>query len=151
MNAKRMFNQHQKMLNQANGIRANSGNNSKYEFILTHNDLMRAYFEKRKDLSYDLKMERKRDRILLNATALEKELTRICDNVIKNASKEISELIANDIQIAVNNQLGAVISGKPLKTSSNKSYTTALSNSIVGGLMSGLGGIINDMFDSDDY
>lgn len=148
MNSKQIFNQHQQMLRKSNGI---GGNGGKYEFILTHNDLMRAYFEKRKDLSYDLKMERKRDRILLNASALEKELTRICDNVIKNASKEISELIANDIQIAVNNQLGAVIGGKPLKTSSNKSYTTALSNSIVGGLMSGLGGIINDMFDSDDY
>lgn len=148
MNRKQMFNQHQEMLRKSNGI---GGNGGKYEFILSHNDLMRAYFEKRKDLSYDLKMERKRDRILLNATALEKELTRICNNVISKASKEISELIANDIQIAVNNQLGAVISGKPLKTSSNKSYTTALSNSIVGGLMSGLGGIINDMFDSDDY
>lgn len=148
MNRKQIFNQHQQMLRKSNGI---GGNGGKYEFILTQDDLMRAYFEKRKDLAYDLKMERKRDRILLNASALEKELTRICDNVIKNASKEISELIANDIQIAVNNQLGAVISGKPLKTSSNKSYTTALSNSIVGGLMSGLGGIINDMFDSDDY
>lgn len=148
MNSKQMFNQHQQMLRKSNGI---GGNGGKYEFILTHNDLIRAYFEKRKDLAYDLKMERKRDRILLNATALEKELTRICNNVISKASKEISELIANDIQIAVNNQLGAVISGKPLKTSSNKSYTTALSNSIVGGLMSGLSGIINDMFDSDDY
>lgn len=148
MNSKQTFNQHQQMLKKSNGI---SGNGGKYEFILTHNDLMRAYFEKRKDLSYDLKMERKRDRILMNASALEKELTRICDNVIKNASKEISELITNDIQIEVNNQLGAIISGKPLKTSNNKSYTTALSNSIVGGLMSGLGGIINDMFNSDEY
>lgn len=150
MNSKQMRNH----IGNINRVAGNSGTGSRYEFIMSQDDLMRAYFQSHRDLAYNLRKEVKRDRFVLNSAGLEKELKRICDDAIQKASKELAELVAADARNEVERQLGAALGGRPATVSKNISRsqkTSALSDAIVGGFMSGIGGILSDMFDSEDY
>ena len=115
---------------------------------------MNAYFDSHKDLNYALRKEVKRNRVVMNPAGLEKELNRICGNAIIKASKELAELVAADARNEVERQLNAALSGRSAAAkSSNISRsrsTSKLSDAIVGGLMSGIGGILSDMFDNED-
>ena len=148
MNTNRAFKQHKQMLNRINGI---TGGNGRYEFILSQEDLMNAYFQSHRDLQYNLRKESKRDRFIMNTPAMQEEINRICGDAIQKASKQSAELVAIDARNEVINQLNVALTGRPAAASNNNHRTSALANAIVGGLMSGIGGIINDMFDSEDY
>ena len=152
MNNKRIVRNHIGNINRAAG---NSGTGSRYEFIMSQDDLMNAYFQSHRDLAYSLRKEVKRDRFVLNSAGLQKELKRICDDAIQKASKQLAELVAADARTEVERQIGAALSGKSAaaasKNISRSRSTSQLSNAIVGGLMSGIGGILSDMFDSEDY
>ena len=151
MNSKQIMRNHIANINRVAG---NSGTGSRYEFIMSQDDLMNAYFNSHRDLAYNLRKEVKRDRIVMNAAALEKELKKICDDILQNASKELAELVAQDARTEVERQLNAALSGRPAAASNNISRsrsTSKLSDAIVGGFMSGIGSILNDMFDSEDY
>ena len=146
------------MKNHIGNLKRTAGQNpsgNRYEYILSQDDLMRAYFESRRDLAYNLRKEVKRDRFILNSAGLEKELKKICDDAIQKASKQLAELVAADARNEVERQIGAALSGKSAATASNNisrsQKTSALSDAIVGGFMSGIGGILSDMFDSEDY
>ena len=153
MNSKQVMRNHIGNINRAAG---NSGTGSRYEFIMSQDDLMNAYFQSHKDLNYALLKQSKRDRFLVaNSAGLQKELKKICDDAIQKASKQLAELVAADARNEVERQIGAALSGKSAATASNNisrsQKTSALSDAIVGGFMSGIGGILNDMFDSEDY
>lgn len=151
MNSKKIMRNHIANINRAAG---NSGTGSRYEFIMSQDDLMNAYFKSHRDLNYALRKMSKRDRFLVaNSAGLEKELKRICDDAIQKASKQLAELVAQDARNEVERQIGAALGGRPATVSKNNSSrsTSALSDAIVGGFMSGIGGILSDMFDSDDY
>lgn len=152
MNNKRAMRNH---IGNINRVAGNSGTGSRYEFIMSQDDLMNAYFQSHRDLAYNLRKEVKRDRFVLNSAGLEKELKRICDDAIQKASKQLAELVAADARNEVERQIGAALSGKSAATASNNisrsQKTSALSDAIVGGFMSGIGGILSDMFDSEDY
>ena len=123
----------------------------RYEYILSQDDLMRAYFESKKDLAYNLRKEVKRDRFILNSAAMQEEINKICGNAIQKAGKELAELVAVDARTEIEKQIAAAFGGSTAAKGSNKSSTSALSNAIVGGLTSGLGSILNDMFYDNDY
>lgn len=151
MNNKRAMRNH---IGNINRVAGNSGTGNRYEFIMSQDDLMNAYFQSHRDLVYNLRKEVKRDRFVLNSAGLEKELKRICDDAIQKASKQLAELVAADARNEVERQIGAALSGKSAAKSNNISRsqkTSALSDAIVGGFMSGIGGILSDMFDSEDY
>lgn len=151
MNSKKIIRNHIANINRVSGT---SGTGSRYEFIISQDDLMNAYFNSHRDLAYNLRKEVKRDRIVMNAAALEKELKKICDDILQNASKKLAELVAQDARTEVERQLNAALSGRPAAASNNisrSSSTSKLSDAIVGGFMSGIGGILSDMFDSEDY
>ena len=149
MNNKRVMRNHIGNINRAAG----TAGGTRYEFILSQDDLLRAYFESHKDLNYNLRKESKRDRFIMNTPAMQQEINKICGNAIQKASKELAELVAADARNEVERQINAALGGSAATTSKNNSSrsTSALSNAIVGGLMSGIGGIINDMFESEDY
>lgn len=153
MNSKQIIRNHIANINRVAG---NSGTGSRYEFIMSQDDLMNAYFNSHKDLNYALLKQSKRDRFLVaNSAGLQKELKKICDDILQNASKELAELVAQDARTEVERQLNAALSGKTAATASNNisrsRSTSKLSDAIVGGFMSGIGGILSDMFDSEDY
>ena len=152
MNSKQIMRNHIANINRVAG---NSGTGSRYEFIMSQDDLMNAYFNSHRDLAYNLRKEVKRDRIVMNAAGLQKELKKICDDILQNASKELAELVAQDARTEVERQLNAALSGKTTAAASNNisrsRSTSKLSDAIVGGFMSGIGGILSDMFDSEDY
>ena len=131
---------------------AGTTSGTRYEFILSQDDLLRAYFESHKDLAYNLRKEVKRDRFVLNSAAMQQEINKICGKAIQGASKELAELVAADARTEIEKQICAAFgSSNPAAKRSNKNSTSALSNAIVGGLASGLGSILNDMFYDNDY
>ena len=152
MNSKQIMKNHIANINKVAG---NSGTGSRYEFIMSQDDLMNAYFKSHQDLNYALRKQSKRDRFLVaNSAGLQKELKRICDDILQNTSKELAELVAQDARTEVERQLNAALSGTTAAKSSNISRsrnTSKLANAIVGGFMSGIGGILSDMFDSEYY
>ena len=126
-----------------------SGN--RYEYILSQDDLMRAYFESHKDLNYNLRKEVKRDRFILNSSAMQQEINKICGKAIQGASKELAELVAADARTEIEKQICAAFgSSNPAAKRSNKNSTSALANAIVGGITSGFGDILSDMLYGDD-
>ena len=151
MNSKQIMKNH---ISNINRVAGNSGTGSRYEFIMSQDDLMNAYFNSHRDLAYNLRKEVKRDRIVMNAAGLQKELKKICDDILKNASKELAELVAQDARTEVERQLNAALSGRTAAAAASNNIsrsTSKLSDAIVGGFMSGIGGILSDMFDSEDY
>lgn len=129
------------------------GSEYRYEYILSQDDLMKSYFESHKDLAYALRKEVKRDRYIMNADGLKKDIDRICKEAINAASKELAAMIAHDIQKEVTMQLNGAIQGRTAGAAASKtsSFTMDLSKSLVGGLVSGVRSIFDDMLNSEDY
>ena len=86
---------------------AGTAGGTRYEFILSQDDLLRAYFESHKDLNYNLRKEVKRDRFILNSSAMQQEINKICGNAIQKAGKELAELVAVDARTEIEKQICA--------------------------------------------
>ena len=68
-------------------------NGIEYKYILTQDDLTRAWMESRKDLAYALRKEVKRDRYVLNTEGLQKDLEKALVKAIDEAYEQLRELV----------------------------------------------------------
>lgn len=92
-------------------------NGNKYQYILDHETLIDAYLRSRADLDYRLKKEVKRDRFVENKAALQEELTAAIEQALRAGSKEISEVVAQDIHNAIEAAFAGSTSGSAAKGS----------------------------------
>lgn len=146
---KRMMKSHIGQLQRAAG---GEGTGGRYEYILSQDELMNAYMQSRKDLTYALRKEAKRDRFVMNSAGLQKEINKICAEAIDEASKQMAAMVEQDARNAIERAM-ASIGGTPAPAANSRSTNTGalLGKSLANGLMKGLGGILDDMMSSDDY
>lgn len=146
---KRMMKSHIGQLQRAAG---GKGTGSRYEYILSQDELMNAYMQSRKDLNYALRKEAKRDRFVMNSAGVQKEMNKICNTAIQEASKQMAAMIEQDARNAIERAMCS-ISGTPAPAANSRNNNTGalLGRSLANGLMKGIGGILDDMMSSDDY
>lgn len=68
-----------------------------YEYITNTDELYRNFMESKKDLSYALRKEVKRDRYVMNAEGLKKELYEVINQDMISALNELDSLVAQDV------------------------------------------------------
>lgn len=88
------FNSHLRNLNRLAG---NGSTTTKYSYILSENDLIKAYNDSKRDLPYPLRKEVKRDRYILNAEGLGIVLAKVMEEVVNETGKEITETVADNV------------------------------------------------------
>ena len=70
---------------------------TRYEYMLSRDDVMNAWFKAHVDLGYPLRKESARDRFLIyNSKGLEKEINEIITELIINSEKILIEMLRED-------------------------------------------------------
>ena len=118
----------------------------KYSYILSSNDLLKSYYNSKKDLAYSLRKEVKRDRYIYNAEGLQKDIFNLVNDVLQDVEKPLANMIAFDIINAVNTSVGAAAAKG---TSRFDKVTATFSKAFARGVIGGLTKIIDSMFDTE--
>ena len=102
------------MENHLKNLAVLSGNDeiTRYEYILSQNQLYKAYFNSRRDLRYALRKEVKRDRYIENIEGLEKNLQKEIMNIIMQGSDAIADMVTSDMVNSINSAIGGGASVK---------------------------------------
>jgi len=124
----------------------NDGSYGKYSYIISSNELLKSFYNSKKDLSYPLRKEVKRDRYIYNADGLQKDLVNLVNDVLQDVEKPFANMIASDIIAAVNTSVGAAAAKG---TSSSSKAAALFSKAFAKGIFGGLTKIIDSMFDDD--
>jgi hypothetical protein len=117
----------------------------KYSYLLTSNDVLKSYYESKKDLPYPLRKEVKRDRYIYNADGLQKDLIEIVNNAIQEAEKELSNLVSDDIVNMVYDKINGVVGAVSNKTKATSKAAAIFGRTLAKSLMNGLSKIYNDI------
>ncbi len=119
----------------------------KYSYILSSDELLKSYYDSKKDLPYALRKETKRDRYICNADGLQKDLLDLCNAAIQNASKEMSDIVSDDIVNAVYAKINGAVSAAGVKgtTTNNSKAASMFGRALAKGLVGGLSKIIDDI------
>lgn len=124
----------------------------KYSYILSSNDLLKSYYNSKKDLAYSLRKEVKRDRYIYNADGLQKDIADMVNEEIQKAEKEFVDMVSTDIVNAVYAQINGAVSAVNGKGSTKVNTSKAASTFgkvLARGLISGLSKIFSSMMDTD--
>ena len=121
----------------------------KYEYILSSNQLLKSYYESKKDLPYPMRKEVKRDRYIYNADGLQKDLTDLVNDVLESEEKRISDIVSDDIVNMVYEKINGVVGAA---SGSNKS--TSKTYSMIGAMaarsiINGISAIMDDIRNPD--
>ena len=90
-----LMNHHIRNLKNAVGQRTNY---TKYDFIVSQNELVDSYLHRMDDLGYPLRVEPKRDRYVVNRKALQDALEHATVEALKQMDKEITTWINTDVR-----------------------------------------------------
>ena len=101
-----LMNHHIRNLKNAVGQRAN---HTKYDFIVSQNELVDSYLHRMDDLGYPLRVESKRDRYVVNRNALQDALEHATVEAIKQMDKEITQWIDTDVSYLVESRLEDIL------------------------------------------
>ena len=107
------------------------GNNDsfRYSYILSQNDLYKAYAESRHDLTYRLKKEVKRDRFVLNTDGLQEEIESTIDYCFKGIDRKLMNVLEKEINQLIDNAFTTMshnLNGKPNIHQNNHSFASEL-------------------------
>ena len=114
---------------------------SRYSYMISGDDLTSAYAKMRDELGYPLMMDSKyRRAIVYNKKGLEKQITKLVNEVIIENIKLLDTFVAQDIV----NKVNGAISGSATKGSGN-SFASMLGSALGKGIVKGIGDILDDM------
>lgn len=114
--------------NHINNLKVLSGSNglSRYEYILSQDQLYKSYFDCRKDLNYALRKETKRDRYIENMEGLEASMQKEIIDAIVKSSDIITEMIADNMVRSINSAVeGGTIKSKSFEIDMGKALGKA--------------------------
>lgn len=119
---------------------------NRYEYIMTSNDLLKSFIEAKRDLTYPLRKEVKRDRYILNAESLEKALEEAINKALTEVEKGMTDVAnntVNDVVSALNNitTSGNKFIAKPIK----RSFAADVGKMFIKSLAKNTAKIFNDM------
>ena len=119
---------------------------NRYEYIMTSDDLLKSFVEAKRDLTYPLRKEVKRDRYILNAQSLENCLEDAINKALKEVEKGMTDVAnntVNDVVSALNNitTSGNKFTAKPIK----RSFAADVGKMFVKSLAKSTAKIFNDM------
>lgn len=108
---------------------------TKYEYNLGYSDVVQALSEAHHDLSYALKKEVGRDRVVMNERALETEIKDIIISLLSEVSQVMADMVAQDAQNAVEDALALAYSidgtARPQRThKQSQSFASRLGRSM---------------------
>lgn len=124
---------------------------NKYSYIISESDLINAWVKMHNDLGYPLMIDSKyRRAIVYNKQGLEKQINNMIVECIKEATKDLTDIVVADI-ISQINSITQTTSGKVI--SKNNSYTGKTNlfiNSLSSGLVNGFFKILDDITEYED-
>jgi hypothetical protein len=127
-----------------------NGDYGKYSYILTSDDLLKSYYDSKKDLPYSLRKETKRDRYIYNSDGLQKDLIDMVNEEIQKAEKEFIEMVSSDLVNAIYAQIDGAVGAVAASTNVNTSKAAStFSKALAKGLVGGFSRIINNMMGND--
>ena len=119
----------------------------KYQYILNSNDVLKSYYESKKDLPYPLRKETKRDRYIYNSDGLQKDLIDIVNNAMMDAEKELSNMVSDDIVNMVYNKMNGIVGAASSSKSTTNKTAAAFGKALANSLMSNLSKIYDELSD----
>ena len=122
MGNKEMMDRHIRNMRVMAGKPATSG---KYDFVISSNDIVKRYYESKKDLMYSLKKEVSRDRFVANSEGLQKTIIQTVSEVLEQEMDEIAEVISQDVIYRVETAFNGGGNANNIK-SMKKSYMSRL-------------------------
>lgn len=117
---------------------------TKYEYMMSMDDVARAYMQSKQDLNYALRKEVKRDRFVANTQGLQKHITETIAKILCSISDDISDYIAKDAENKISNMITGLNNGKTRVISNNKKVSLNKLASMIG---KALGSSLVKLFD----
>ena len=118
---------------------------TRYEYIVSQDDLFKAYANAHKDLRYALRKEAKRDRFILNTEGMQKTINETMIDVFTEASDVLSDAVSTDI---INKVQGA-FNGSGA-ASSKSSFSADVGSMLGKAFGQSLVNLFDELLDPDD-
>ena len=118
---------------------------NRYSYIISQNDIYKAYNDMRDELDYPLVMDSKyRRAIVYNKKGLEKKINEVVNNTILNNIQLLDRMVVQDIVTQLNS-IKQTSNGTLAVSNTTNSFASMLGSALAKGIVKGVSGIIDDM------